>query len=140
MAAPSYVVNVHDASIGGVSLAKAARLTISDTAAQVLEPESDDEIRSQVSKVVSVRTTWSLETLDVATALGGDVYVGLSGTFTADVDPIGTGNEQTITISNALITGISTDSAHGSEGTVTYNGIASSSDGSSDPISIADKS
>jgi len=136
MAAPEAVVNIYDASFGGTDLDRATNLTLDSASASVVTSSGDNELFPTIIQVVQKSIKFSVQVMDVVSAIG--LAVGQSGTFTCKLAALGAGAAQLLTITNALCTGVSASSAYGSAGAATVSFEAASSDGTTSPLSIAD--
>lgn len=134
MAATGIQANWSNVSVAGTTVTKVTAMSI-NPGGSLTEFSGDGDIYPTLLTLLRAKPTFSITTGDIGTAMG---LLGVSGTVTAThKDAKGaSGGNVVYTISNAVISNVTSTGNHGAYGSAQVSGEAYSTDGITSPISF----
>jgi len=127
------VINIKSCTHGSTSLDGILSFAFTRSGTSVGN-RADDETYHTAKLVPNVDVSGSITGIDITSFDGVDI--GTEETLTVVGTTVGSKKDVTVTVSKCIITGDSGGINHASQGSATMDWECSSSDGSTDPISI----
>jgi len=127
------VMNVKSCTHGSTTLSGILSFSYTRSGTSVGN-RADDEVYHTAKSVPNVDVSGNLTGIDITSFDG--VNIGTEETLTVVGTTVGSKKDVTIAVSKCIITGDSGGVNHASQGAVTMDWECSSTDGSTDPISI----
>ena len=125
--------NVSNVTLGSTAVYGVQSITLAKKRAEI-HASGDADAYESVAEAGTCRVSGTIVTLDPTDA---DAMDGLSGTLSFTWKDAKGAADKTVTVSNVVVTAVHNNVSHDSPSSASVSFIASSSDGSTDPVAIA---
>jgi len=125
--------NVSSVTLGGTAVYGVQSIRVTKKRAEI-HASGDADVYEPIAEVGAAGVSGTITTLDPTDAEALD---GVSGTLSFVWKDAKGSTDKTVTIANVVVTGIANSVAHDSASSASVSFIASSSDGTTDPVTIA---